>query len=220
MFYRCKHRSGRYYASNECKACAKARTLANKAKAIADPAEAERRKSWRREHKRKIRATPAHRTREGLALAKAARLEAAEVRRLQRIAKRNEPIAHVKRWRDAMAWRAKAKARQATPKGALDGRMKTAIKKALKRTKAGRQWERLVGYTVHDLMVHLERQFAKGMSWSNMGAWHIDHRVPRAAFNYTCAEDEAFKQCWALTNLQPLWARDNLSKGDRLTVLA
>jgi len=42
---------------------------------------------------------------------------------------------------------------------------------------------------------------------------HIDHIKPVASFNYTTTECVDFKKCWALKNLQPLWATDNLSKG-------
>lgn len=64
-------------------------------------------------------------------------------------------------------------------------------------------------------MAHLERQFSPGMSWANYGRWHIDHDTPVARFNFDSAEHPEFKACWALTNLKPLWARDNLSKGAR-----
>jgi hypothetical protein len=46
--------------------------------------------------------------------------------------------------------------------------------------KKGRKWEHLVGYTVEDLMAHLESLFVGGMNWENMGDWHIDHKVPKS----------------------------------------
>lgn len=91
-------------------------------------------------------------------------------------------------------------------------RMRSAIHQALKGRKNGRKWEDLVGYTCADLVRHLERQFIKGMSWSNMGEWHIDHIVPKSSFNYTDETCSEFKACWALTNLRPLWRDDNQSK--------
>jgi hypothetical protein len=55
------------------------------------------------------------------------------------------------------------------------------------------------------------------MSWENHGTvWHIDHIIPKSVFNYTDAEHIDFKRCWALKNLQPLWAGENMSKGDSL----
>ena len=83
---------------------------------------------------------------------------------------------------------------------------------ALKEKKNGYKWEDLVGYTCEDLMTHLESQFKGGMSWGNKGKWHIDHIIPRSRFNVNSPEDAEFKECWALSNLQPLWAEDNLRK--------
>jgi hypothetical protein len=54
------------------------------------------------------------------------------------------------------------------------------------------------------------------MSWENYGKWHIDHRIPIDAFNFTCPEDIDFTQCWALRNLRPLWAVDNIKKSNKL----
>lgn len=85
--------------------------------------------------------------------------------------------------------------------------------------KAGRKWQSLVGYTLDDLRCHLERQFVKGMTWRNYGEWHVDHIRPRSSFQFTSADDAEFKACWALTNLQPLWAPDNLSKRDKVLLL-
>ncbi|MDO3431151.1 hypothetical protein QWJ46_00490 [Rhizobium sp. CBN3] len=83
--------------------------------------------------------------------------------------------------------------------------------------KAGRKWELLVGYTIDDLMAHLEKKFTPGMSWDNYGDWHIDHEVPKSAFNYETPEHLDFKRCWALNNLRPMWAKANISKGNRLS---
>jgi hypothetical protein len=65
-------------------------------------------------------------------------------------------------------------------------------------------------------MDHLEARFVPGMTFENYGkVWHIDHIKPNRLFNYESQEDEDFKKCWALSNLQPLFAADNLSKGGR-----
>jgi len=74
----------------------------------------------------------------------------------------------------------------------------------------------LLGFTVDDLIEHLESRFCKGMSWDNYGKWHIDHIRPDSSFNYTSAEDKEFQECWSLSNLQPLWAKDNLIKGKKI----
>lgn len=93
------------------------------------------------------------------------------------------------------------------------------VRDALAERKAGRGWEALVGYSLADLTAHLERQFGRGMSWSNYGDWHIDHIVPRAAHHFTGPEDPEFRACWALTNLRPMWATENKSKSAKRTHL-
>lgn len=42
--------------------------------------------------------------------------------------------------------------------------------------------------------------------------WRVDHIIPVSKFNYTSTDDESFKTCWALPNLQPMWGRDNMKK--------
>lgn len=87
------------------------------------------------------------------------------------------------------------------------------ISACLKGEKAGRKWEQLVGYSIRELKEHLERGFLLGMDWGNYGQWHVDHIIPKSLFNIVSAESAEFKACWALSNLQPLWAFDNISKG-------
>ena len=89
----------------------------------------------------------------------------------------------------------------------------------LKSRKNGQRTEALLGYTMADLRIHLERQFLPGMSWENYGEWHVDHILPVASFNFSSADDPEFRACWALTNLRPLWAADNLSKSDKRVLL-
>lgn len=67
-----------------------------------------------------------------------------------------------------------------------------------------------IGCTIQFLIEHLESQFKEGMNWKNHGQWHIDHIVPCAQFDL-CNEEELHK-CFRYTNLQPLWAKENLSK--------
>lgn len=72
-----------------------------------------------------------------------------------------------------------------------------------------------LGYTLQDLMEHLQNQFSDGMNWENYGQWHIDHITPQSWLPYDSIDDENFHKCWCLQNLQPLWAKDNISKGNR-----
>jgi len=69
----------------------------------------------------------------------------------------------------------------------------------------------LLGCTARQCNAHLESQFAVGMSWDNRAEWHIDHIRPCASFDLSLPEHQ--RACFHYSNLQPLWARDNLSKG-------
>lgn len=105
------------------------------------------------------------------------------------------------------------------PRFAVHVRMANAIHQAIREQKSGRKWESLVDYSLDQLVAHLERQFLKGMSWQNMGEWHIDHIVPKSSFDYASAENPEFKACWALTNLRPMWAEDNQKKHAKILTL-
>lgn len=93
------------------------------------------------------------------------------------------------------------------------------MRQALRGEKDGKRWESLVGYTRTQLVRHIERQFLRKMSWDNYGDWHIDHIVPASSFVYASVDDAEFHACWALTNLRPLWALDNIEKRDKRTHL-
>jgi len=107
-----------------------------------------------------------------------------------------------------------------TPEGKLNNITSQSIRKSLRQvgsSKQERHWETLVGYSGDELKGHLERQFVNGMSWENQGSyWHIDHIRPISSFSFSCAEDTGFKECWTLTNLQPLEKELNMQKGARL----
>ncbi|MEO0225141.1 MAG: HNH endonuclease signature motif containing protein, partial [candidate division WOR-3 bacterium] len=87
------------------------------------------------------------------------------------------------------------------------------IYEALKHKKAGKKWEKLVGYGLKELMEHLEKQFTPEMNWDNYGTyWVIDHIIPRCFFVFNSPEDEEFKKCWSLENLRPLPKEENYQK--------
>jgi len=95
----------------------------------------------------------------------------------------------------------------------LNCSIRRSIYDSLKGNKQGKHWETLVNFTLNEIKNTLEKQFKKGMSWDNYGKWHIDHIKPVSAFNIVNIKDKEFKDCWTLSNLQPLWAIDNLRKG-------
>jgi len=73
---------------------------------------------------------------------------------------------------------------------------------------------KLVGCDIDFLIKHIESQFQPGMTWENRSKWHIDHIVPLSAFDLTDPE-QLHKACH-YTNLQPLWAKDNIRKSNKL----
>jgi len=78
----------------------------------------------------------------------------------------------------------------------------------------------IIEYTVEDLKRHLERQFVAGMTWNNYGRkWHIDHILPLRSFNIQGPDCPELKAAFALTNLRPLWAEDNVRKQAKRTLL-
>lgn len=95
--------------------------------------------------------------------------------------------------------------------------MRTFINNALRRvgcTKDQRT-EEILGCTPEAFRRHIERQFQPGMSWARRSEWHIDHIIPMAQ-----AKDEAEAvRLNHYTNLRPLWAKDNMSKGAKVLAL-
>jgi hypothetical protein len=77
----------------------------------------------------------------------------------------------------------------------------------------------LLGCTMEQMLVHLEKQFTPGMTWDNQGKaddeWEIDHIIPFVAFDVS-NRDEQFIVSW-YQNLQPLWGPDNRIKGGKYT---
>jgi hypothetical protein len=73
-----------------------------------------------------------------------------------------------------------------------------------------------LGCSIPELKIYLESKFQEGMSWDNWSftGWHIDHIVPLDSFDLTNRE-EFLKACH-YTNLQPMWAEENLKKNNRI----
>ena len=105
-----------------------------------------------------------------------------------------------------------------TPAGKLENRMRVAIRRGLNRNRSV-SLEKTVGYSIAELKTHLERQFLPGMSWDNSREWHIDHVIPLSRFAIVEYGDREFLAAWALTNLMPLWALDNLKKRNEVRSL-
>jgi hypothetical protein len=108
--------------------------------------------------------------------------------------------------------------RRIDPKYRLGARTRTALWTCLKERDVAKYRSTfvLLGYSIEELMSHLESLFTEGMTWDNYGEWHVDHKIPMTSFNFETTDDREFKLCWCLDNLQPLWGPDNLSKGTKL----
>ena len=104
--------------------------------------------------------------------------------------------------------------KETDPSFRLKCNISSSINKMMKKqytTKKGRRTRDLVGIEISEIKLHLESKFKEGMTWDNYGEWHIDHIKPQCLFDFT--DEEQIKECWALENLQPLWAKDNIKKG-------
>lgn len=123
---------------------------------------------------------------------------------LRRVFKRNQ-----KSLERAMRRADRPKRRQ---RGEIEKRIAKALRRRLEKIIKGyrRKTEDLIGCSVFQLRAHLESQFQSGMSWKNYGAWHIDHVWPCISFDLRVSENQL--RCFNWSNLQPLWAKDNLSK--------
>jgi hypothetical protein len=119
-------------------------------------------------------------------------------------------------------WRIKNKAkinqqrnerRANDPKFRIACALRTRLWQSIKQnTKKGSSVKDL-GCSIPDLLKYLETKFQSGMAWENYGTWHIDHIKPLSLFDLENRK-EFLKAC-NYSNLQPLWAKDNLSKGNR-----
>ena len=98
----------------------------------------------------------------------------------------------------------------------LSDRLRSRLHHALKGNIKNGSAVRDLGCTLEELKIHLENQFEEGMTWDNWkkDGWHIDHIKPLNSFDLT--DPVQLKEVCHYTNLQPLWAYDNISKGDKI----
>jgi hypothetical protein len=102
----------------------------------------------------------------------------------------------------------------------LINNFRTAIYQVLKENnvqKNGHYFE-VLKYSPEELIGHLENQFKDGMTWGNYGEWHVDHILPISVYNIQEIGDEEFMKCWSLSNLQPMWGKENIRKSNKIMV--
>lgn len=68
------------------------------------------------------------------------------------------------------------------------------------------------GFTVKELISHIEKQFEPWMNWNNWGQWHVDHIIPRSLYGNPYTKEEVF----GLQNLRPLSRSENIRKGNKI----
>ena len=98
---------------------------------------------------------------------------------------------------------------------AMKVRLRNLIRNSFRRQgykKFNTSTEEVVGMAYDEFKEYLESKFVNGMSWDNRGDWHIDHIIPLSSAG---SEDELKLLCH-YSNLQPLWAEDNMKKGDKI----
>jgi len=103
------------------------------------------------------------------------------------------------------------------PRYTLTARLRTRLRDERKKPNrvAGAETAlSLVGCSIPELAKYIESKFKDGMSWENRRLWEIDHILPLAHFDLLDLEQQ--RKCFHYTNLQPLWKRENRSKGAKL----
>ncbi|MBG0879416.1 hypothetical protein H0X90_21740 [Burkholderia sp. 9775_39] len=139
--------------------------------------------------------------------------------------------AHVQRYRSRVTASRWASRYRLDPEFALRERLRTwgrkkrklfpklddLIREAINRGGSSRTVADVCGYSIPELMRHIEQQFRDGMSWEafQRGEIHIDHIHPQRLFDLSDADQ--VRECWSLSNLQPLWAAENLRKGGKVS---
>lgn len=117
--------------------------------------------------------------------------------------------------KNKLTW--KQKEYQENPKYKLACVLRARFHQALAKALVNKQNSimELIGCSIDHLKEHIEKQFVEGMNWENWSfyGWHIDHIRPIASFDLS--DPAQVKECFHYSNLQPLWAKDNLSKGDK-----
>ena len=113
--------------------------------------------------------------------------------------------------------------RKNDPAFRIRGILSTRISTLLRQNKTNKNNSTLeyLGISFENFRKYLESQWfinsktKEMMTWANYGkGWHVDHIIPCSS--YDLREIEAQKKCFHYTNLRPLWAEDNLKKGNKL----
>jgi len=132
----------------------------------------------------------------------------------ERVRKRSKEYYHKPEVKERLKeyWKEKYKN---IPEYRLSSCVRSSLSKSLKKFKLKKENKtfEILDFTLLDLMSHLESQFGERMNWGNYGSyWHLDHIRPVSSFSFKSTDCPEFKECWSLSNLQPLEASENISK--------
>jgi hypothetical protein len=94
----------------------------------------------------------------------------------------------------------------------VKGNISKSFKRGEKKFNKKLRCEEILGCSIYDFKNYIQSKFSKGMTFNNFGEWHLDHIVPLSTAK---TEDDVVKLCH-YTNYQPLWAEDNLKKGNKI----
>lgn len=201
-----------YYAKNAARIIARSRAYyAANLKSSKVPRTPEEQRAVNREKERARRADPQYAEKQRIKQREAYASNIEKKREIKR-ARYKKRLAHYRAQKRAWALAARQ-----TPVGAV----RFAIRRHIQRmvecgAKKQRRSCEYLGASFDDVKAYLESRFLPGMSWDNYGpnGWHIDHIKPIASFDLL--DPEQVKQAAHYTNLQPLWALDNLCKGAKI----
>lgn len=97
----------------------------------------------------------------------------------------------------------------------INYRIKALLRYCIINNKESPALESYVGWTMEQFRNRIEQKFKEGMTWDNFGKWHIDHIKPKCSFAYSSENCSQIKSCWCISNLQPLWEKENIAKGNK-----
>lgn len=205
------HQSERYASNGVCVACSEAHRKSEGGKY------SESRKRWRSENIDQVR----EKDRERWKRWKQANHERLAALRIEwearNVAARSAYIrSYREENRDAIRASANArkKVRRNDPLVRMRDQVSSLVRMAFlsKGFRKGSRTESILGCTWEEFLVHIERQFLPGMTWENRHLWHIDHIIPLATAK-TEADVIALNH---VSNLRPMWAKENMQKKDKV----
>ena len=119
-----------------------------------------------------------------------------------------------KRLKNGKVYEYRKARRRNDPVFAIQMRLRSRINNVLRGHSKSASTAELTGCTWKELLDHLQKQFTDGMSWENRHLWHVDHILPCASFDLSKPEEQ--RKCFHFSNLQPLWAEENMRKGSKI----